>query len=83
MNVNFFSIKSLSINALKLNFYHVTLEEKDVSTLLSRDANGIYRGYIEENLDGKWKVSLTPVDESWKIENTLILPNTDVIKFNP
>ena len=70
-------------NALKLNFYHVTLEDKDVSTLLSRDANGIYRGFIEANLDGKWQVSLTPVNETWKIQNTLILPANDVIKFNP
>ncbi|WP_269519751.1 FixH family protein [Alteromonas sp. BMJM2] len=70
-------------NALKLNFYHVTLEEKDVSTLLSRDANGIYRGFVETNLDGKWQISLTPIDESWKIQNTLILPNANTIKFNP
>jgi len=70
-------------NAVKLNFYHVTLEERDVSILLSRDANGIYRGFVEQNLDGKWRVSLTPFDESWKIQNTLVLPQPGAIKFNP
>ena len=70
-------------NAVKLSFYHVTLQERDVSVLLSRDANGIYRGFIEQNLDGKWRVSLTPFDESWKIQKTLQLPYSGVIKFNP
>ena len=70
-------------NALKLSFYHVTLEERDTSILLSRDASGIYRGFIEQNMDGKWRVSLTPFDESWKIQNTLNLPYSGTIKFNP
>jgi len=70
-------------NAIKLSFYHVTLEQRDVSVLLSRDANGIYRGFVEADLTGKWQVSLTPVDESWKIQNTLQLPYSGVIKFNP
>lgn len=70
-------------NALKLSFYHVTLEERDISILLSRDASGIYRGFIEQNMDGKWRVSLTPFDESWKIQNTLNLPYSGTIKFNP
>ena len=70
-------------NALKLNFYHVTIKERDVSVLLSRDANGIYRGFVDADLSGKWQVSLTPIDESWKIQNTLHLPYSGVIKFNP
>ena len=70
-------------NAVKLNFYHVTLEERDVSVLLSRDASGIYRGYVEESLDGKWRVSLTPIDDSWKIQNILYLPHAGKMKFNP
>ena len=70
-------------NAVKLSFYHVTLEDRDVSVLLSRDANGIYRGFVEESLDGKWRVSLTPFDDSWKIQNTLHLPYSGTIKFNP
>lgn len=70
-------------SALKLNFYHVTLEERDTSLLLSRDAGGIYRGSVDTSLDGKWRVSLTPIDESWKIQNTVLLPQSGAIKFNP
>ena len=69
--------------ALKLAFYHTTLQDRDTSVLLSRDAGGIYRGFVESSLDGKWRVTLTPLDEDWKIQQTLFLPDTGVIKFNP
>ena len=69
--------------ALKLSFYHVTLEERDTSILLARDAQGVYRGSTEVSLDGKWRISLTPIDESWKIQNVVQLPYSGAIKFNP
>ncbi|MEW9796923.1 FixH family protein [Alteromonas sp. CYL-A6] len=69
--------------ALKLAFYHTTLEDKDTSVLLSRDAAGIYRGFSEQDLGGKWQITLTPVDDSWKIQKTVSLPYSGVMKFNP
>ncbi|QJR79302.1 FixH family protein [Alteromonas pelagimontana] len=69
--------------ALKLTFYHVTLKEKDTSVLLTRDASGLYRGTIDQPLEGKWHVTLTPLDESWKIQQSVTLPRADTIKFNP
>ncbi|RDV24130.1 hypothetical protein DXV75_15690 [Alteromonas aestuariivivens] len=69
--------------ALKLRFYHVTLADQDTSVMLTRDAQGIYRGFSERNLSGKWQLSLTPMDENWKIQKTLNLPYSGVIKFNP
>lgn len=70
-------------NALKLSFYHVTLQDKDISLLLSRDASGIYRGFVDDSLAGKWRVTLTPHDEQWKIQNVLTLPYSGAMKFNP
>lgn len=69
--------------AVKLNFHHVTLAERDTELLLTRDANGIYRATTTNDLSGKWRVSLTPIDDSWKIQNTLYLPYSGVIRFNP
>ncbi len=69
--------------ALKLTFYHTTLEDRDTSVLLSRDATGVYRGFVESSLDGKWRMTLTPVDEAWKIQQIITLPVSGVIKFNP
>ena len=70
-------------NALKLAFYHTTLQDRDTEVLLTRDASGVYRGFTEAELSGKWHVSLTPVDDSWKIQNTLTLPYAGKIRFNP
>ncbi|MBT79195.1 MAG: hypothetical protein CL587_02245 [Alteromonadaceae bacterium] len=69
--------------ALKLTFFHVTLESLDTELLLTRDAGGVYRGTTDTVLSGKWRVSLTPLDEEWKIQNTLQLPASGIIKFNP
>lgn len=69
--------------ALKLTFYHTTLKDRDTAVLLSRDAQGIYRGFVEAPLDGKWQVTLTPIDESWKIQQTITLPRSGALKFNP
>jgi hypothetical protein len=72
-----------SNEALKLTLYHVTLENRDVDLLLSADANGVYRGYTEADLNGKWRMTLLPIDESWKIQQVVALPRTDEIRFEP
>lgn len=69
--------------ALKMSFYHTTLQERDTSILLSRDANGVYRGLVEAPLAGKWQISLEPIDARWKIQNTLVLPISGPVAFNP
>ncbi|NMH61036.1 FixH family protein [Alteromonas ponticola] len=81
--LSFLSGMPRSGEALKLTFYHVTLKAKDVSLLLSQDANGVYRGFSESSLDGKWKITLMPMDESWKIQQTITLPHSGELTFNP
>jgi hypothetical protein len=51
--------------------------------LLSADANGIYRAEADTLVNGKWRLRLTPLDESWKVQKTLILPTPMAISFNP
>nr|WP_136252205.1 FixH family protein [Ningiella ruwaisensis] len=69
--------------ALKLDFFHVTLEEKDFDVLLTRDASGIYRASFDENIKGKWRLRLMPLDESWKVQDTLNLPQSAPFRFIP
>ncbi|WP_395343251.1 FixH family protein [Ningiella sp. W23] len=69
--------------ALRLEFFHVTLAHKDFNVLLSRDANGIYRSSFDEDIKGKWRIRLLPMDESWKVQDTVNLPQEKVISFNP
>ncbi|GAC29295.1 FixH family protein [Brumicola pallidula] len=88
INNDFISVEFLSgapqtKQALKLDFYHVTLAERDFQVLLSADANGIYRAETDTLVNGKWRLRLTPLDESWKVQKTLILPTSMAISFNP
>lgn len=69
--------------ALKLSLYHVTLEDKDMEAVLTRDASGIYRGSFEFSVLGKWQASLLPFTEEWKIQNTVYLPQNRPVVFNP
>ncbi|MBU2976858.1 FixH family protein [Alteromonas sp. C1M14] len=70
-------------SAILITFYHVTLEALDTSLLLTRDAAGVYRGVAERPLEGKWRVTLSPLNEEWKIQNTLLLPLSQPVSFNP
>lgn len=69
--------------ALALQFYHSTLQTNDFSILLTRDASGIYRATAEKNISGKWTITLSPLDESWKVVNELAFPKSSPSVFNP
>lgn len=83
IQLRFESGKPRSNEALRLNLYHVTLKNRDVEVLLSSDASGVYRGFTDLPLQGKWRVTLLPVDESWKIQQVISLPRADEIRFAP
>lgn len=61
-------------SALKVNFYHTTLAEKDFTVTLTADAQGIYRGKLPDNEAGKWTLTITPFDNSWRVTQQLQLP---------
>jgi hypothetical protein len=69
--------------ALKLDFFHVTLADRDFDVLLTRDASGIYRSNVDNPIQGKWRLRLMPLDENWKIQDTVNLPQAKAFKFNP
>jgi hypothetical protein len=83
ISVEFLSGAPATQEALYLDFFHVTQEEKDFKVLLSADANGIYRAEVTEAINGKWRLRLTPIDESWKIQKTITLPTSKATSFNP
>jgi hypothetical protein len=69
--------------ALKLDFFHVTQADKDFVILLTRDASGVYRSNEEFPLLGTWRLRLTPLNEDWKIQARVTLPNSATFEFNP
>lgn len=69
--------------AITLDFYHSTQNFKDFAVTLLRDANGIYRAPLTSDVSGKWKLSLHPFDESWKIQQVIALPQTNAFDLKP
>lgn len=72
-----------SSEAIKLTFRHVTLKDRDVDLLLTADASGVYRAFTEADLTGKWRVTVLPLDESWKLQDTFALPRDSEIRLEP
>ena len=69
--------------ALTLSLYHVTLKNRDIELLLSSDAEGVYRGRTDQPLQGKWRMTLLPYDETWKLQQVIALPREEEIRFTP
>ncbi|WMC12145.1 FixH family protein [Oceanimonas pelagia] len=64
--------------AIHLLLSHPTLAEQDVRTLLTSDANGIYRFRPEhELLKGQWNLQLEAFDQRWRIQQRIYLPIAD------
>ena len=68
---------------LTLDFIHATQDFKDFSVTLLRDANGNYRAPLDNNISGKWQVSLHPQDQEWKINKVLSFPQKDSFVLAP
>jgi hypothetical protein len=69
--------------ALTLDFFHSTQNFKDFSVTLFRDANGVYRAPLTEDIFGKWQLSLHPFNENWKIQQVVLLPQTSPFDLKP
>ena len=69
--------------ALTLEFYHSTQSQRDFSVNLTQRADGIYQSPLEEPVTGKWRISLHPFHNSWKIQQDITLPRSEPILFVP
>jgi hypothetical protein len=83
IELEFLSGAPESGEALKLDFFHVTQDFKDFTVLLTMDASGIYRSNEEYPIEGKWNIRLVPLDEAWKVQTTVRLPQRQAFEFNP
>ena len=68
---------------VNLSFFHPTLEEKDFYLALTPDGNGFFRKKFNSDISGKWKITITPFDNSWKIQDTISLPQSEFINIVP
>lgn len=83
VSVDFISGTPETGEAIQLEFFHATLVDKDFQVLLTRDASGTYRGNINNDIQGKWKLSLHPYNQEWKVVKDISLPIAQSVEFNP
>lgn len=65
--------------ALTIDFFHPTLQQKDVALKLLADGKGVYRAELPSVMQGKWRISLHPLNERWKLKEVVFLnPNSRI-----
>jgi len=68
---------------LNISFIHPTQEEKDFSLSLTPDGNGYFRHTFDQEVTGKWKITLWSFENTWKIHETISLPQENYINIVP
>ncbi|MBU2924323.1 FixH family protein [Colwellia sp. 4_MG-2023] len=72
-----------TFSLLNVSFFHPTQESKDFSLALTPDGNGYFRHSFDHDISGKWKITMSPFDNDWKIQETIVLPQSTVIDIIP
>lgn len=68
---------------LNVNFFHPTLEERDFYLALTPDGNGHFRHQFDHDVSGKWRITIASFENTWKIQNTIALPQSNFIDIVP
>ncbi len=59
---------------LKIVLAHKTLAKNDRSYVVTADASGRYRFGDDLNENGRWFLRISPMDDSWRLQEELQLP---------
>lgn len=68
--------------ALKIYFYHPTLQDHDFNLMINADYNGVYRFDLPSAITGKWQVSIEPFDSLWRLQESITLPSSALFSFS-
>ncbi|WP_440877286.1 FixH family protein [Thalassotalea sp. PLHSN55] len=68
---------------LNVNFYHPTLAKNDFYLALTPDGSGNFRHHFEQPITGKWRITVSSFENTWKIQNTISLPQSNFIEIIP
>ncbi len=71
------------LSSLTLEFYHPTMAKRDFELTLLRTALGSYRAPLPAPISGKWRLSLHPYHQQWRIQQVVYLPSDEPILFRP
>ncbi|GIU12347.1 FixH family protein [Shewanella glacialipiscicola] len=59
--------------ALKVEFYHPTLADRDIKLTATADASNVYRITVPVTLTGPWEIRLESYDSQWRIHQRVQL----------
>ncbi|WP_094752177.1 FixH family protein [Psychromonas sp. CD1] len=76
LRIDFTGLKKHS--AIRLSLYHPTLANRDLSSMLTADAQGRYHFESKDILKGKWQIRLEPFDLNWRLEKVIYFPSNDI-----
>ena len=68
--------------ALKVEFYHPTIAERDIKATVTADANHVYRITLPDVLTGAWEVRLEGFDGKWRIHQRVELKDSVKLWLN-
>lgn len=68
---------------LNANFFHPTVASKDFYLALTPDGSGNFRHEFDEPIKGKWKLTLSSFEDTWKIQQDVYLPQNQFIEIKP
>lgn len=68
---------------LNVNFFHPTLADRDFYLALTADGNGNFTHHLDNNIKGKWQVTLSSFENDWKIQSVITLPQSEFIDISP
>jgi hypothetical protein len=74
------------LTALRVQFYHTTLKDKDFELILTADAKGVFRGQLPDDVateQGKWTLTISPFDNSWRLSQQVQLPAYRELTLQP
>ncbi|MCO4320652.1 FixH family protein [Aliidiomarina quisquiliarum] len=69
--------------ALRVMFYHPTLDDRDFDLLVPHASAGIYRTEFPTGITGHWRIDIEPFDQEWRISNSINLPFSKSILIVP
>ncbi len=61
-------------SAIKLSLHHSAFAQRDITKMLTANADGTYHFVNSKLLDGKWRIRIEPFNKKWRIQKTIFFP---------
>jgi len=75
LTLNSASKHEISNQRLLLKLIHPTIKGRDITIPLQAESMGVFRGFLDAlPAKGRWYVTLTPEDKSWRISDEMLIP---------